>query len=101
VVGSGDRVVAGEGDLGSGRPHRIRDEGPADSTWPIEIYPDGDSYIWLAEDLRYGTFGHPWEPSLCVFGEELVTAVAEVGDEALGRILRRNGCPTRAARDSS
>lgn len=77
------------------RPHWVRDEEPIDSTWPNEIYPDGDYYIWLASDMRYGTFGHPWEPSLCVFGEELLTAVAEIGDEALGRVLRRNGCPPR------
>ncbi|WP_034272392.1 DUF2716 domain-containing protein [Actinospica robiniae] len=75
------------------RPHRVRDEEPVDDTWPTEIYPDYDYYIWLAEDMRYGTFGHPWEPSLCIFGEELIAAVTEVGDEALGRILRRNGRP--------
>lgn len=79
------------------RPHRVRDEEAPDVTWPIEIYPDGDYYIWLAEDFRYGTFGHPWEPSLCVFGEELLTAVAESGDEALGRVLRRSGLPTHVA----
>jgi hypothetical protein len=73
------------------RPHRVRDEEPPHEMWPTEIYPDGDYYIWLAEDMRYGAFGHPWEPSLCVFGEELVAAVAEFGDEALGRILRRDG----------
>jgi len=77
------------------RPHRVRDEEPPDELWPIEIYPDGDYYIWLAEDLRFGTFGHPWEPSLCVFGEELLAAVAETGDAALGQVLRRNGRPAR------
>ncbi|MBR7839163.1 DUF2716 domain-containing protein [Actinospica durhamensis] len=77
------------------RPHRIRDKEPPHETWPIEIHPDHDYYVWLAEDFRFGTFGHPWEPSLCVFGEELLAAVAEIGDEALGRILRRNGTPAR------
>lgn len=75
------------------RPHRIRDEEAPDVAWPIEFHPGGDYCIWLAEDSRFGTFGHPWEPSLCVFGEELVAAVAEIGDEALGRVLRRNGLP--------
>jgi hypothetical protein len=79
------------------RPHKVRDEEPPDEMWPTEIYPNGDYYIWLAGDFRYGTFGHPWEPSLCVFGEELLAAVAEIGDAALGRILRRNGCPIRGA----
>ena len=78
------------------RPHRVRDEEPPHEAWPTEVHPDHDYYIWLAEDLRYGTFGHPWEPSLCVFGEELLAAVTEIGDEALGQILRRNGSPARA-----
>lgn len=77
------------------RPHRIRDEESPHETWPTEIHPDHDYYIWLAEDFRNGTFGHPWEPSLCVFGEELIAAVIAIGDEALGRTLRRDGRPTR------
>jgi hypothetical protein len=40
---------------------------------------------------------HPWEPSLCVFGGQLLAAVAEIGDEALGRILRRDGRPAHDA----
>ena len=80
------------------RPHRVRDDEAPDVTWPIEFYPDGDYYAWLAEDFRYGTFGHPWEPSVCVFGEELLAALAESGDEALGQILRRNGFSVHAAR---
>ncbi|MBR7837823.1 DUF2716 domain-containing protein [Actinospica durhamensis] len=75
----------------------MRDGEPPDVMWPTEIYPNGDYCIWLAGDFRNGTFGHPWEPSLCVFGEELLAAVAEIGDEALGQILRRNGCPIRVA----
>ncbi len=78
------------------RPHKIRDEDPPDQMWPTQIYPDGDHYIWLAEDLQYGTFGHPWEPSLCVFGEQLLAALTEIGDEALGRTLRTNGKPTHS-----
>lgn len=83
------------------RPHHVRDEEAPDEMWPTEIYPDGDYNIWLAEDLRYGTFGHPWEPSLCVFGKELLAAVTEIGDEALGRILRRNGSPIATDTDRS
>jgi hypothetical protein len=78
-------------------PHRIRDEEAPDEMWPTGIYPDHDYYIWLAEDLRYGTFGHSWEPSLCVFGEELFAAVTELGDEPLGRILRQTADPPCAA----
>lgn len=73
------------------RPHRIADGPVSDQAWPTGIHPEGDYFIWLAEDFRFGTFGHPWEPSLCVFGEELLAAVAECGDESLGRVLRRDG----------
>lgn len=36
------------------------------------VFPDGDYYIAAADDLRWGTFGHPWERSLCVWGDALV-----------------------------
>ncbi|NYF10259.1 hypothetical protein HDC94_001415 [Leifsonia sp. AK011] len=32
------------------------------------VVPDGDYYIYATLDLAEGTFGHPWEESLCVFG---------------------------------
>jgi hypothetical protein len=53
------------------RPHAI-----ADAThWPpspVTPFPDGDYYIFLTEDMSQGTFGHPWEQTLCVFGNDLV-----------------------------
>lgn len=36
------------------------------------VYPDGDYYVFALDDLSEGTFGHPWEMSLCVFGTSLV-----------------------------
>lgn len=36
--------------------------------WLIPILPDGDYYIFLAEDFRFGIFGHPWEWTSCVWG---------------------------------
>jgi hypothetical protein len=38
----------------------------------LPVFPDGDYYIVVASDLSYGTFGHPWQESLCVFGESLI-----------------------------
>ncbi|GAA4586840.1 hypothetical protein GCM10023107_03950 [Actinoplanes octamycinicus] len=43
--------------------------------WPLSVFPDGDYYIFLTEDLTAGTFGHPWEQTLCVFGEPLMTTL--------------------------
>ncbi|GIH05322.1 hypothetical protein Rhe02_33890 [Rhizocola hellebori] len=52
--------------------------------------PDGDCYIYLAEDFQFGTFGHPWESTLCVFGQELLDLVEAELDTLLGKPMRRN-----------
>lgn len=59
------------------------------SNYP-SVYPNGDYYAYLTPDFGEGTFGNPWEPSLCVFGERMIGS--------LGRslatwmpVLRSNG----------
>jgi hypothetical protein len=59
--------------------------------WPRSPYPNGDYPVVLAEDLRYGSFGHPWEHSLCLFGAELLAIVAEQVTGLLHHVLRRGG----------
>ncbi|GAA1934447.1 DUF2716 domain-containing protein [Kitasatospora viridis] len=66
-------------------------EGRSRAGWPFGPYPDGDYTVHLAEDLRFGTFGHPWEHSLCVFGAELLAAVQDDVQQVLKRVLRRDG----------
>ncbi len=44
--------------------HAIAD----DQQWLIPVFPDGDYHVFLAEDMSTGTFGHPWEQTLCVWG---------------------------------
>ncbi|MER6171152.1 DUF2716 domain-containing protein [Streptosporangium sp. NPDC001681] len=44
--------------------------------WPVEIFPNGDYSIFLSEDMTNGTFGHPWEQTLCIFGSSLLTELA-------------------------
>ncbi|WP_326685929.1 DUF2716 domain-containing protein [Streptomyces sp. NBC_01795] len=70
-------------------PRRVG--GPGRPPWPGSAYPDGDYYLYLTADLRLGTFGHPWEESLCVFGEELLQAVEEPLTALLGTVMRRGG----------
>jgi hypothetical protein len=70
-------------------------EGRSREGWPLSPYPDGDYYIFLAEDLRFGTFGHPWEHSLCVFGAELLDVIEEDVHQMLHRVLRRDGVAAR------
>ena len=56
--------------------------------WRTSVVPDGDYYIFLAEDFSWGTFGHPWEWTLCVFGEPLIAALGDGVDEILGGPIR-------------
>ncbi|MGW7053568.1 DUF2716 domain-containing protein [Streptomyces sp. NPDC054887] len=71
--------------------------GPGQPAWPLSPYPDGDYYIYLTEDFRHGTFGHPWEESLCLFGEDLLNAASAELDKVLGSPIRRSGKAARLA----
>ncbi len=54
-------------------PHRFTAR--PGQTWPVPPTPDGDYFLFLAQDMSQGSFGHPWERSLCVFGAEFTAAV--------------------------
>lgn len=58
--------------------------------WRVPVYPDGDYYAFLTQDLTEGTFGHPWEQTLCVFGERLGASLGRSLETWLP-IRRRNG----------
>jgi hypothetical protein len=40
--------------------------------WALPVYPDGDYFAFMTPDMTEGTFGHPWEQTLCVIGQRLV-----------------------------
>ncbi|MDX2702661.1 DUF2716 domain-containing protein [Streptomyces sp. PA03-6a] len=65
--------------------------GPGQPAWPLSPYPDGDYFIYLSEDFSTGSFGHPWEESLCLFGEALLDAVSTEVDKVLGPSIRQAG----------
>jgi hypothetical protein len=44
--------------------------------WNIPVFPNGDYYVHATADLRWGTFGHPWQQWLCIWGQDLVEALA-------------------------
>ncbi|MFJ8212882.1 DUF2716 domain-containing protein [Streptomyces sp. NPDC096033] len=70
-------------------PHRVGR--PGQPPWPGWAYPDGDFYLYVDPGLRFGTFGHPWEHTLTVFGAPLLAA-AEAGlTRLLGDPVRRRG----------
>jgi hypothetical protein len=67
-------------------PARVDGAGPRR---PGAVFPDGDYYLYLTRDLRLGTFGHPWEATVCVFGDLLTRIDAEL-TAAIGEPVRRS-----------
>jgi hypothetical protein len=65
--------------------------GSGQPSWPGAACWEGDYYILLTRDLRMGTFWHPWEESLCVFGAELLAKVEPDLTAILGTVMRRGG----------
>ena len=69
-------------------------EGAHHLSWPDmrrSVYPDGDYYIFLGEDLSFGTFGHPWEQTICVFGRTLLDT--RLVEEIALPVVRCDGGP--------
>lgn len=58
----------------------------------VPVFPDGDYHAHVPSDLAWGTFGHPWEESLCIWGEALVDTLGPEL-EAWLPVLRRGGEP--------
>jgi uncharacterized protein DUF2716 len=52
------------------RPH------VAFEAWAVPVLPNGDYYIFLSRDFSWGVFGHPWEWTMCGFGQQLLDALA-------------------------
>ena len=46
-----------------------------DAEWRVPVYPNGDYYIFAQEEFNEGTFGHPWEQTLCVYGPRMVATL--------------------------
>ena len=53
-------------------PHRHARDNQA---WRISPFPNGDYHAFITQDLGQGTFGHPWEQTICVFGSGLNEAL--------------------------
>lgn len=57
-------------------------------SWPVPVLPNGDHYIFLAPDLRFGLIGNCVEQTICVFGQPLLDLLA--GDPP--RVFDRPTC---------
>jgi hypothetical protein len=73
-------------------PHRLT-EWDRDDAWEVPVFPDGDYYAFMAPDFSFGTFGHPWEASFCVFGAKLLGALETHNRGILNTVIRRDGKP--------
>lgn len=62
----------------------LRDE---EGDWMIPAVPDGDYSFFIARDFRWGYLGHPWEGSITLFGEDLISAFQ--GTESFTNEIRR------------
>lgn len=60
------------------------------SSW-VNGYPDGDYAILVEESMRSGTFGHPWEGSICFFGDVFVKEILKKRPSILGDVIRNSG----------
>ena len=59
--------------------------------WSVRVWPDGDYFIFLADDFRFGLFGHPWEQTICIFGQPLLDAFRQYHPKLLSDVIRVNG----------
>jgi hypothetical protein len=57
------------------------------------LFPNGDYTIFVNPGYRFGILGHPWERSLCVFGDEALASVSKRDIGILRPVIRRNGQP--------
>ncbi|UNN05307.1 DUF2716 domain-containing protein [Rhodococcus opacus] len=65
---------------------------PEDVEWVVPIYPNGDYYSFFLQDLSEGTFGHPWQRTICIFGPKL-TSTLGVSLRSWLQPVRINGKP--------
>jgi hypothetical protein len=59
--------------------------------WAVPVLPVGGYGIFVARDMRFGIYGHPWESTVCVFGSELLSALAGHWPELFSKVVRRDG----------
>lgn len=59
--------------------------------WTVPILPNGDYYIFLAQELSWGIFGHPWEQTMCLFGAPMLATLEKNRPQLLTKLVRRNG----------
>lgn len=44
---------------------------------PVPVFPNGDYYIHASDGLEWGTFGHPWQQTLTLWGMPLIESLGK------------------------
>ncbi len=63
--------------------------------WPLPALPNGDYYIFVHPSLEFGVLGHPWEQTMCVFGQPLLEAFKQGQPDLFSSAVRIGGVPNR------
>ncbi|MDR6227312.1 DUF2716 domain-containing protein [Desmospora profundinema] len=58
-------------------------------SWVNRFFPEGDYYLFLEKNFKWGYLGHPWEQSVCIFGVELIEQFQKSLPNAFGEIIRQ------------
>lgn len=58
--------------------------------WATPFFPDGDYYFHLNRNFEWGILSHPWEQSMCIFGDCLVACVKKNPPSVFKKILRQS-----------
>ena len=61
--------------------------------WKVPVFPDGDYFAFVTDDLSQGTFGHPWERTLSVIGDRLCSSLGASLSTWLPTKRRNGGAP--------
>ncbi|SMX28161.1 hypothetical protein TRP8649_02276 [Pelagimonas phthalicica] len=58
--------------------------------WLIPALPDGDYHLFLSQSFSFGWLGHPWEQTVCIFGEPLLAALKRHRPKVFRHPIRRS-----------
>jgi hypothetical protein len=51
--------------------------------WTVPVLPNGDYYIFLTKDFNNVWFGHPWEQTITLIGENIIKQRQKLDSEFL------------------
>jgi hypothetical protein len=70
-------------------PHEVRR--PRDqSSWLIPALPSGEYHMFVTSDFRLGSLGHPWEETVCVFGEGFLDVYQRLTPLLSSQLIRKS-----------